>query len=1244
MATDPYYTTQQRAGAPQPTGVYDDPGYGTDEALDAFTGKFGGTEPVDPASLNRLDVTLVLVAHNGARWLPRTLDALGVLERKPDRIVGVDTGSRDDSGRLLTSALGGHSVTSASRSSGFGDAVQTGIDSADELATARGGIGQFQGGRAQGQQRDNEWIWILHDDSAPAPDALRHLLEIAVRRPDAGVIGPKVVSWSEDRQLLEVGFAVTGSGRRHTGLDRREYDQGQYDTPRDVLAVGSAGMLVRRDVWDQMQGFDPVLTLFRDDLDFCWRANQAGYAVVATPDATVYHAEASAHGKRRTGATRKRPHLADRRNAVYVMLANVSLLAFPLALVRMLLGSLARAVGFLLGKQPALAVEELIAALAVFLRPDRLVLARVRRAKTRKRTNANLRALFPPAGQQFRRGAENVMGFVSGAASHDVSGNGRRGADREDDDELPANDETLLLRVLINPAVLLITALVVTTLVAIRGLVGMGRLTGGALLPAPRSTASMWQVYTESWHGVGLGSPTESPPYLAVVAAVGSLVRNAPLALDLLLLGSVPLAGLTAYLLLRKVAPSKWLRVWGAAAYGLLPATSGAIAAGRLGTAVAAVLTPLLAMAVIHTLGRRGAPGPFRASWSAGLLLAVTAAFVPLAWVIALVLGVAAIVIFRDRATAWRVAAMLVVTPVVLLPWTSMVVDELSLLFTEAGSPGPGLSDPDLAPWAVLLQHPGGPGGAPVWLGVGLLLAAWTALLRGDRRMVIGTAWAVGLTALILGIAASQVTVSGPTLETPEAAWPGYATVVLAGALIVAAVTGADGARARLKHASFGWRQPIAVLVVAAAAITPVVGAGWWLARGADDPLDRRDARVLPAYVADEAALETRVRTLVLNAEDDGRITYSLLRSSGPMLGDAEVGPPPEKYAALSDAVADLISGRGSTDGTRLAEFAAKYVYLPKPVDPELANTLDSVSGLARASAPDGAAMWRVDGYPVARVWVAPGDVTDDADSGADSGAGAGDEVTTIISGSASAFGDVPEGDAGRLLVVSELADSGWSATLNGQSLQPTTYDGWAQAFELPQGGGLVRVDHQAEQRQNWLKFQLAVVAVALVLAAPGMRRQRGAIDAAAELDPEDTDPGRIAQPVQQRQVVASDSRPVRNEQVWPGAHGGSPPPSVHSGEETTRPIAQPEQGPPLAGRDDALPRANDARPSGDDALPGGTGASPGDGRSRRQGGRRRKKGGSPKVARPRSSDGSRGGKRAAGKRAKGRRRDGGEH
>ena len=79
---------------------------------------------------------------------------------------------------------------------------------------------------------------------------------------------------------------------------------------------------------------------------------------------------------------------------------------------------------------------------------------------------------------------------------------------------------------------------------------------------------------------------------LAALASV--LLGSAERAVDLLLLAAVPLAGITAYLALRRLVASVPLRVWGAVGYALLPPVLGAVATGRLGTAVAAVLLPLL--------------------------------------------------------------------------------------------------------------------------------------------------------------------------------------------------------------------------------------------------------------------------------------------------------------------------------------------------------------------------------------------------------------------------------------------------------------------------------------------------------------------------------------------------------------------------------------------------------------------------------------------------------------------------
>ena len=196
------------------------------------------------------------MAHDGARWLPATLTSLARATRHPDVLVGVDTGSTDDTPELLAASLGPDRVVTLARETGFGAAVAAGLAAAPAPPDDTGDPDEDDDPLVR-------WVWLLHDDSAPAPDALAQLLRASDASPSAEVLGPKVRGWHDRRLLLEVGLTVTGSGRRETGLERGETDQGQHDGTRDVLAVGSAGMLVRREVWEALGGFDPRLALFR---------------------------------------------------------------------------------------------------------------------------------------------------------------------------------------------------------------------------------------------------------------------------------------------------------------------------------------------------------------------------------------------------------------------------------------------------------------------------------------------------------------------------------------------------------------------------------------------------------------------------------------------------------------------------------------------------------------------------------------------------------------------------------------------------------------------------------------------------------------------------------------------------------------------------------------------------------------------------------------------------------------------
>lgn len=170
----------------------------------------------------------------------------------------------------------------------------------------------------------------------------------------------------------------------------------------------------------------------------------------------------------------------------------------------------------------------------------------------------------------MRATVEQVAGNLAGRAAPDVASAGRHGAVEsgpggDDADFLEIEQFARLKRIARKPAPVLFVLLLLVSLVACRGLLGSGALTGGAMLPAPGSVSDLWSAYLDSWHAVGVGGSASAPPYLAIVALVSSIFFGSTgFAVTLLLVCSVPLAGLTAYFASRPLVASRLLRAWGA--------------------------------------------------------------------------------------------------------------------------------------------------------------------------------------------------------------------------------------------------------------------------------------------------------------------------------------------------------------------------------------------------------------------------------------------------------------------------------------------------------------------------------------------------------------------------------------------------------------------------------------------------------------------------------------------------------
>lgn len=1036
-------------------------------------------------------VTAVLVSHDGARWLPDALTGLLGQERPVQNVIAADTGSADESATLLTESLGPDRVVHLARRTSFGTAVEEAVRTAgvltpDDLPYLKRPSGWDPVTRTwQDDAYDMpelphgepvQWLWLLHDDCAPDPDALAELLRVVDNDSHASIVGPKLRGWYDRKQLLEVGVSIANSGRRWTGLDRREQDQGQHDQVRTVLSVSSAGMLIRRDVWEELRGFDRRLPLMRDDVDLCWRAHAAGHRVLVAPDAVLRHAEAAARERRTVdcaGRNVVNPHRVDKAGAVYTMLVNSRGAVLPYVLLRLVVGTLLRTVAYLVGKAPGQAVDEVMGLFGTLLRPGRIIGARKRRGKGVVEAS-ELRALFPPPGATVRATVEQVAGSLGGGSETEAGGS-RHGAVEsgpggDDADFLEVEQFARVKRLAHKPGPVLFAVLLLVSLVACRALLGGGALAGGALLPAPPDVSDLWSRYTDGWHPIGTGGTQTAPPYLAILAALSALfLGSTGFALTLLLVCSVPLAGVTAYFASRPLIESKLLRAWASVAYAFLPAATGALATGRLGTAVLAVLLPLIARTAVAAYGFRAegsesaARGSWRATWAYTFLLTFAMAFTPVVWPLALVLGIAVLAVRRDDIVAYGLRLLAVVgTPLlVLAPWSLSLLTSPSNLFQEAGLEfGTGQA----TALDLLGMSPGGPKAAGGVLLIGVVLAALAALLRGERQFAVRAAWVAALVALVFAVLANN---SG---------WAGPATLVYGLALIAAAVLGADGAKDRVASQSFGWRQPVAAVIALAAVAAPLLAAGSWMISGASGPLERRDPVQVPAFVAEESITRDQPRTLILGGTSPAEVSYSLVRGSGGRLGDAELTESGGSDPGLDKVVGRLVAGSGADQTDQLSGFAIRYVLVRDGAPAQMSRVLDSTPGLSRLSQLDGSALWRVD-RQISRATIIEGE----SDT----------EPLPVGSSTVEAHTDIPAGKAGRVLRIADRVAEGWQATLDGRVLEKTTVDGWAQGFELPAEGGRLDLAYEDPLTHTaWVWAQGALAVVLLVLALPGRRKE----------------------------------------------------------------------------------------------------------------------------------------------------------
>ncbi|GAC1377526.1 MAG: glycosyltransferase family 2 protein [Hymenobacter sp.] len=260
------------------------------------------------------DVAIVVLNWNGAAFLRRFRPSV-LAHADGARVIVADNASSDDSVELLARDFPLVELLLLDRNLGFCEGYNQAL-----------------------AQVDSDFIVLLNSDVEVTLGWLRPLRALLEARPRIAAVQPKILAHANPTYFE---YAGAGGGYldrlaypfcRGRLFDTLEKDYGQYDDPRPVAWASGACLLVRRSAWQALGGLEPAFFAHMEEIDFCWRLQNAGYEVWYHGGSAVHHV-----GGGTLARTNPRKTYLNFRNGLALLYKNAAPGELPGALVQRLL-------------------------------------------------------------------------------------------------------------------------------------------------------------------------------------------------------------------------------------------------------------------------------------------------------------------------------------------------------------------------------------------------------------------------------------------------------------------------------------------------------------------------------------------------------------------------------------------------------------------------------------------------------------------------------------------------------------------------------------------------------------------------------------------------------------------------------------------------------------------------------------------------------------------------------------------
>lgn len=211
-----------------------------------------------------MSISIIIVTYNSCGDIDACLNSLFTHSPEAEFIV-VDNLSTDGTLKHVWQEYPSVKAVSAGRNGGYGAGNNIGA------GIARG-----------------DYLVILNPDTEVQAGWLDPLIEVLEQRPDVGLVTPTILLKGSDERVNACGNDVHLTGL--TFCARLHEDAPPMTAPaRSVAAISGAAFAIRRDVWEQLGGFDERFFMYLEDTDLSLRARRLGYEILHVPASRIWH-------------------------------------------------------------------------------------------------------------------------------------------------------------------------------------------------------------------------------------------------------------------------------------------------------------------------------------------------------------------------------------------------------------------------------------------------------------------------------------------------------------------------------------------------------------------------------------------------------------------------------------------------------------------------------------------------------------------------------------------------------------------------------------------------------------------------------------------------------------------------------------------------------------------------------------------------------------------------------------------